>query len=207
MAFHLSKSLAQKVISSPLIRSTLSTSIARVTPVAANVAFPQNSFDTNVRRALSSSEKVPPEDYYDGHLVAEHLEFVDDMIAKTFEIENAMQDLRETHTQKRKAYEESASLEEMEQLFLKAEDQKLEISTHLESLRALLVARRNASHEPFAVDGPDGTSDAMDSSKMQDMAAINKDMGHLENTARINRQHATEKLVSQERARDPEHDW
>lgn len=111
------------------------------------------------RVAFFSTEKVPPEDYYNGHLMADRLEYLDDMIDKTLEIENNMESLKETYAQKRQAYRDSASLEEMEKLFLKAEEQKLMISAQIASLKKTLMGAKSAA---FAVDAPDGTSDEME---------------------------------------------
>lgn len=39
-------------------------------------------------RAFSAEKvQVPPEDYHDGHLMADHLEYLDDMLDKTVKIE------------------------------------------------------------------------------------------------------------------------
>lgn len=102
-------------------------------------------------------EHVPPEDYQNGHLITDHLEYLDDMISKTLEIEEKMERLKETYAEKRQAFHQAASPEEMEALFLKAEAQKDAISQEMGKLRRSLIHRKI-----FAVDAPDGTSDELE---------------------------------------------
>ena len=111
------------------------------------------------RFAFLSTEKVPPEDYYDGHLMADRLEYLDDMLDKTLEIESNMENLKQTYAQKRQAYRDSASLDEMEKLFLRAEEQKQLISAQIASLKKTLIGVKSAA---YAVDAPDGTSDELE---------------------------------------------
>lgn len=133
--------------------------VAQQAPRALTAAAPVRPMMT--RRFFSVEERVPDEDYVDGHLINDHLEYLDDMIDKTLEIETNMERLKETYSLKRKAYNESASLEEMEHLFLQAEEQKRLISAQIASLKSSLQLARSAP-TGFAVDGPDGTSDELE---------------------------------------------
>ena len=124
------------------------------------------------RLAFLSTEKVPPEDYYNGHLMADRLEYLDDMLDKTLEIESNMESLKETYAQKRQAYRDSASLDEMERLFLKAEEQKQLISAQIASLKKTLIGAKTAA---YAVDAPDGTSDELEELFIQEANDIIND--------------------------------
>ena len=124
------------------------------------------------RLAFFSTEKVPPEDYYDGHLMADRLEYLDDMLDKTLEIESHMENLKETYAKKRQAYRDSASLDEMEKLFLQAEEQKQMISAQIASLKKTLIGAKSAA---YAVDAPDGTSDELEELFVQEANDIIND--------------------------------
>lgn len=145
----LSKTIAGRTV-------TLATKYA---PRALAATAPQIQPLAASRLASSSSEKVPEEDYIDGHLLTDHLEYLDDMIDKTLKIESNMERLRQTYAEKRKAYNGSASVEEMERLFLQAEEQKQLISAQVSSLKTTLLSVKSNG---YAVDAPDGTSDELE---------------------------------------------
>ena len=154
-----------------------------------------------------STEKVPDEDYYDGHLMADHLEYIDDMIDKTIQIESFMTDLKETYNQKRSAMQgDSPTLtkEELDALFAKAALQKEQISSSLESMKAILLAQKTKT---YAVDAPDGTSDGSIREGIQEVNEIIDYAAKHEDTEKIRKQHEYEDAVKKDRARDPEHDW
>src|SRR3569832_1526454 len=88
----------------------MKTSLVRVSRVAAltaikrQAAFAPVALQSTWLRYASSTKKkrdtefgVPSEDYFDGHLMADHLEFLDDMIEKASVLEESLDNLKETH--------------------------------------------------------------------------------------------------------------
>jgi hypothetical protein len=104
--------------------------------------------------------------------MADRLEYLDDMLDKTLEIESHMENLKETYAKKRQAYRDSASLDEMEKLFLQAEEQKQMISAQIASLKKTLIGAKSAA---YAVDAPDGTSDELEELFVQEANDIIND--------------------------------
>jgi hypothetical protein len=154
---------------------------------------------------MFAAEKVPEEDYYDGHLMTEHLEYLDDMLDKTIEIEKSLDDLKETYSQKRSEYENAGLLEsseELEQLLDQAAAQKANISIQLTNLKTIML---NA--HATAIDAPDGTSDAELRDGYQEVNKIIEHAAKYEDKDMVNKKHAIEEKIQKERARDPEHDW
>eukprot|EP00934_Nitzschia_sp_Nitz4_P001815 Nitzschia sp. Nitz4//scaffold1_size375055//213114//213665//NITZ4_000285-RA/size375055-processed-gene-0.444-mRNA-1//-1//CDS//3329541072//1815//frame0 len=150
-----------------------------------------------------STEKVPDKDYVDGHLLTKRLEYVDDILDKTLVLESYMEDLQVTYAEKRRALEENRSLAEMEKLFMKAKSQKQWVSTELASIKAILMNAKTA----YAVDSPDGTSDA---SEREALGAVNAMIDHAakhEDHEKVDEIHRMENAVKKDRVRDPEHDW
>ena len=92
--------------------------------------------------------------------MADHLEYLDDMIEKTIKMEESIEGLKDTYAKKKAAYNNIGftTSAEIDQLFDTAALQKEELSSQLTELRAMMAAARNKG---FAVDAPDGTSDAM----------------------------------------------
>lgn len=133
-------------------------------------AAPVSSLAANDASRYYSAERVPPEDYQDDHLITDHLEYLDDMIGKTMEIEDHMENLRQTYAEKRTALQNEASPEEMESFFLKADAQKDAISAQLKELRRSLMLRKS-----FAVDAPDGTSDELEELFVEEAQSIIND--------------------------------
>lgn len=116
-------------------------------------------------------EPVPPEDYQDGHLITDHLEYLDDMIGKTLKIEDQMAQLRQTYAEKRQAVEESASPETIQALYWKSDAQKNAISKDVADLHRSFLIRRKI----FAVDAPDGTSDELNDLYVEEAQSIIND--------------------------------
>lgn len=111
----------------------------------------------SAHRAFITEAVVPPEDYYNGHLMADHLEYLDDMLDKTIKIENVMEDLKETYRKKKHAYENVGWMEspDIDALFATASHQKQDLSARISELKELI----QKSKATFAVDAPDGVSD------------------------------------------------
>lgn len=98
------------------------------------------------------TEKVPQEDYYDGHLLVDHLEYLDDMLEKTLDIENSMNDLKNTNAQKRQVLQNSGGhSEEMEALFIKSESQKEKMSVQIAHLKKLLANAQSTYAVRFSI--------------------------------------------------------
>ena len=150
------------------------------------------------------AEKVPDEDYVDGHLVNEHLEYLNDMVDKTVEIEKSLDDLKETYAQKRQAYEDAGLLEDKELVSLldKAAEQKASMAAQLSNLKTVVL---NA--HTMAIDAPDGMSDSEVRENFQEVNRIIDHAAKHEDTAAVNKRHDMEEKIQKERARDPEHDW
>lgn len=155
----------------------------------------------------SSSEKLPlpPEEYVDGHLKTDHLEFLDDMIAKTIEIEENMEELKETYGKKKAAYTNVGWMEsaEIDRLFETAATQKGDLSKKIASLKAMMHQAKST----FAVDAPDGLPDARTKEEMAEIDHIIQDAAEHEDKDKIEYQHKMDNAVRKDHARDPEHDW
>jgi hypothetical protein len=151
-----------------------------------------------------SSERIPEEDYYDGHLLADHLEYLDDMLDKTLKIEDSMKSLQETYDKKYEALKSNGSdTAELDALFHHAASQKSHISGQVTDLKKLLMEAQNN----YAVDGPDGTADGQIEDDLVEIDKIIDHAAELEDVDVINKQHEIEDAVKKDKARDPEHDW
>jgi hypothetical protein len=188
-----------KRVSLVVSKRALSSSLSRTSVLALG------SQSGRTTQRFLSTEKVPEEDYYDGHLLTDHLEYLDDMLDKTLKIETFMEELKQTYAQKREAFEQQGpgSNEEIEGLFEKSASQKEQISHQIASLKALLKQVQGT----FAVDAPDGTSDAQLREGLKEVDQIIDYAAEHEDTKKINKRHELENAVKKERARDPEHDW
>ena len=155
----------------------------------------------------SSSEKLPlpPEEYVNGHLKTDQLEFLDDMIAKTVEIEETMEALKDTYGKKKHAYTNVGWMEssEIDRLFETAATQKEDLSQKIASLKAMMKQAKGT----FAVDAPDGLPDARIKEEMAEINNIIQDAAEHEDKDKIEYQHKMDDAVRKDRARDPEHDW
>ena len=149
---------------------------------------------TNPARSFAS-EPVPEEDYYDGHLMVDRLEYLNDMIEKTISIESQLQELKETYNEKRQkakslmsessSKSKAADAEDMQVLFDRAAAQKDQISCDLERLRSIMVsaASTGGKSASFAVDGPDGTSDGQVRESVDEVRKIIDRSSHFDRDA------------------------
>jgi hypothetical protein len=92
--------------------------------------------------------------------MADHLEYLDDMIERTIKMEESMEGLKDTYAKKRVEFTNIGWTDsaEIDRLFDQAAMQKDELSGQIAELRKVMAAARQKG---FAVDAPDGTSDAM----------------------------------------------
>jgi hypothetical protein len=153
-------------------------------------------------RAIST-EQVPPEDYYDGHLLTDRLEYLDDMLDKTLALETSLDELKATYQQKKSAMKQGGSSSDMDSLFEKSAFQKENMSRQIEVLKASLKSARSG----YAVDAPDGVSDFEINEGVQEAASIIDYAAKHEDKEAISKRREQEKAVRMEQARDPEHDW
>eukprot|EP00980_Cylindrotheca_fusiformis_P027524 scaffold20849_cov57-Cylindrotheca_fusiformis.AAC.2 len=120
------------------------------------LSYPARECQQILSRKYISKEVVPEEDYYNGHLLVDHLEYLEDMLEKTITIDNSMKQLKEIYKKKQHTLKINGSnTTELDELFHHAAHQKSVISSHVEDLKQLLM---NAQTH-YAVDGPDGTAD------------------------------------------------
>lgn len=122
--------------------------LARSTQLARRLPLRQ-SLRLAVARFSSPSERAPPEDYINGHLLTEHLEFVEDMIQKVDELEQTTSRLKKAYTVK---WMDPADLEA---LFHVSKQTSQELAAQAERIRLLVEDGKHF----FAVDAPDGETD------------------------------------------------
>jgi hypothetical protein len=159
---------------------------------------------SHLKERTMSTEQVPPEDYYNGHLMTDRLEYLDDMLDKTLALESSLDELKTTYKQKKSAMTQGNSSADMEALFEKSAFQKENMSRQIEVLKASLKSARSSG---YAVDAPDGVSDFEINEGVEGAASIIDYAEKHEDKDAINKRHNQEKAVKKEQARDPEHDW
>jgi hypothetical protein len=112
--------------------------------------------------------KVPPEDYYDGHLMADHLEYLDDMIEHAHLLERHLDDLQVKHLRLLSATSNIKWMDagDIEALFGPSRRAHSSMSQQLQQTRHELAAK------VFAVDAPDGTADGRMQEEMREIQHI-----------------------------------
>mmetsp|Transcript_54612 Transcript_54612/g.132639 ORF Transcript_54612/g.132639 Transcript_54612/m.132639 type:complete len:200 (-) Transcript_54612:568-1167(-) len=149
-----------------------------------------------------STERVPPEDYVDGHLLTDHLEYLDDMLDLTLKMEESMAELQDLYNEKQAALAELSDAVELDALFEKSASKKALMSSQIVELKAVLSNAR-----AYASDAPDGTSDAEVRTNAKVVQEIIDDAAQIEDVDEVRMKHAMDRAVKKERARDTEHDW
>ncbi|CAJ1933322.1 unnamed protein product [Cylindrotheca closterium] len=162
---------------------------------------------SSARFSSSAREQVPKEDYYNGHLLADHLEYIDDMLDHTLNIENTVEGLKSIHAKKYEAYKtlSPGATSELDALFHQAAAEKEELSKQLKDLKNMMM--KVQKNPFFAVDSPDGMADA---ELVNDEAEVDRIIDYaskFEDTEMVEQKHKIEDAIKKERARDPEHDW
>lgn len=102
----------------------------------------------------SAKEFVPEEDYYQGHLMADHLEYLEDMIDKTVQLQETVRIVKDSHVSALEA-NKKLKAEDVDRLISLARKRNEEIAKQIESLQEILDGNRKT----FAVDAPDGEPD------------------------------------------------
>eukprot|EP00529_Nitzschia_sp_RCC80_P035806 CAMPEP_0113480462 /NCGR_PEP_ID=MMETSP0014_2-20120614/21890_1 /TAXON_ID=2857 /ORGANISM="Nitzschia sp." /LENGTH=172 /DNA_ID=CAMNT_0000373897 /DNA_START=228 /DNA_END=743 /DNA_ORIENTATION=+ /assembly_acc=CAM_ASM_000159 len=148
------------------------------------------------------AERVPPEDYVDGHLLTDHLEYLDDMLDVTLKMEESMAELQDLYNEKQAALAELSDAVELDALFEKSASKKALMSSQIAELKAVLSNAR-----AYASDAPDGTSDAEVRTNAKVVQEIIDDAAQIEDVDEVRMKHAMDRAVKKERARDTEHDW
>jgi hypothetical protein len=190
---------------------------------------------TTFVKCLSSKLPLPPEEYINGHLKTDHLEYLgslledrehrkkshlgqsvfssfdcfgfylDDMIEKTLEIEESMAGLKETYGKKKDSYTTIGWTSSADI------DRLFETAaTQKEELSEQIAELKKIMQKAkstFAVDAPDGSADAGTKEDMEEVNHIIKDAAEHEDKDKIELQHKMNHAVRKDRARDPEHDW
>mmetsp|Transcript_8734 Transcript_8734/g.15250 ORF Transcript_8734/g.15250 Transcript_8734/m.15250 type:complete len:187 (+) Transcript_8734:72-632(+) len=157
---------------------------------------------TRPRFLSSVKEEVPKEDYIDGHLITDHLEYMEDMLDVTLRMEQSMKELQETYDEKKQALADMSEMVEVDALFEKSAHQKALLSAQIAELKTVLANAR-----AYASDAPDGTPDAELREGVQEVNRIIDEASKFEDADAIRKQRAFDRAVKTERARDSEHDW
>ena len=102
----------------------------------------------------SPKDFVPDEDYYHGHLMADHLEYLEDMIDKSVQLQETVRIVKDSHTA---ALDTNKKLkaQDVDRLISIARARNQEIAMQLDRLQVVM----NDSKKTFAVDAPDGEPD------------------------------------------------
>jgi hypothetical protein len=159
-------------------RSTLAASQKATVPLLNSLA---NRSFSGPRKA--SSERVPDEDYYDGHLMTDHLEYLDDMLDNALKMETSMEDLKGTYAKKRHAFENVGWMNraEIDLLFDEAAMHKEKISNQISDLKRLVREAR----QTLAVDSPEGIPDGEVKDNIAEVNRLIQAAANHEDTAEI----------------------
>jgi hypothetical protein len=193
-------------MSSVVVRASRAAAAAASRPSsAASLTAWVQAFRIHGPRGFSTEkivEKVPKEDYVNGHLLVDHLEYLEDMMDVTLRMEQSMMELHDVYDEKKLALEELSEEVSLDALFEKSAAQKALLSEQIEELKTVLL---NA--KAFATDGPDGTADGEVREGLREVNRIIDSAAANEDADSIRIQHAYERATNKARARDPEHDW
>ncbi|KAG7365892.1 hypothetical protein IV203_028562 [Nitzschia inconspicua] len=179
--------------------SLLRPSIGRLVAQGITVARPSVLFMSSHTHV---DEVVPKEDYVNGHLITEHLEYMEDMLDVTLRMEQSMQELQDIYDEKRQALANMSEMVEIDALFEKSASKKALLSSQIEELKAVLSNAR-----AYASDAPDGTSDAELREGVREVDRIINAAAKIEDADKVRMQRAYDRAVKVDRARDTEHDW
>jgi hypothetical protein len=177
---HIILSMAAEQVKYNARSSMLSNSLFRsFLPLSTKLTFSTTSETATNDHKMSDSNSrsiVPPEDYYEGHLMTDHLEYLDDILEKTVRIENSLDELLVAYAKKKELLSTSTNVNwmgshEIQDLFVSSSLQKKQMQQELSELKVLLQEAKEAALKKslVGVDAPDGISDDM---IQQDMKAI-----------------------------------
>ena len=191
--------LARRACAAVTSRSSL---LPAVTVTSNSTVVQQPRSNNYLSFSTQQTERVPPEDYVDGHLLTDHLEFLDDMLDKTLMMEESMAELQDIYNEKRAALADLSEAVELDVLFEKSASKKALMSSQIAELKAVLNNAR-----AYASDAPDGTSDAELRTNAKVVQEIIDDAAQIEDVDEVRMKHAMDRAVKKEQARDTEHDW
>lgn len=121
-------------------------------------------------------------------LMAGYLEHLDSMMESTKNIEQSMQKLNETYAQKKTAIQRPTiqwtDTTEIDRLFDQSQQHKDDITAEIVKMKQLMTEARKI----FAVEAPDGISDAMMQEDMKQVSNIIEEAALKEDTAEIKAQ-------------------
>ena len=134
--------------------------------------------------------KVPDSDYYKGHLVADHLEYLDDVMEKSIQLESELGDLQKIYEKNQEIYNNIGftTSDEIDQLFLDAKVKKARMRVQIAEMKAIIESAKRT----IAVDAPDGTSDDFVAHEMEEIAHIIDDAAIHEDQEPILKQRAAD---------------
>lgn len=114
--------------------------------------------------------EIPATDYYKGHLMADHLEYLDDVLEKAVKLEEAMQELQETHQKKTDMYHTIGWTDsvEMEKLLQDSAEKKSTMQRQIDEIKQIVTSAKKV----FAVDAPDGLPDGFQQEELQEIGHI-----------------------------------
>ncbi|GAX27951.1 hypothetical protein FisN_32Lh029 [Fistulifera solaris] len=142
------------------------------------------------RRLLSSQAKRAASDP-ELQLMAGYLEHLDSLMESTRNIERSMEKLHETYAHKKTAIQRPTiqwtDTSEIDRLFDQSQQHKDDIAAELEKMKRFLIDARTI----FAVEAPDGISDAMEKEDMKQAAHIIDEAAIYEDKEEIDAQHRT----------------
>ena len=132
--------------------------------------------------------KVPDSDYYEGHLVADHLEYLDDVMEKSIQLESELGDLQKIYDKKQELYNNVGftTSDEIDQLFLDAKVKKARMRAQLAEMKAIIESAKRT----IAVDAPDGTPDDIVAHEMEEIGHIIDDAAIFEDKDAVLKQQA-----------------
>lgn len=165
-------------------------------------AYPSSAIIMPFSSHAHVEEVVPKEDYVNGHLITDHLEYMEDMLDVTLRMEQSMQDLQEIYDEKQQALANMSEMVEVDALFEKSAHKKAMLSAQITELQTVLANAR-----AYATDAPDGTPDAELREGAREVDRIINDAAEVEDADSVRKQRAFDRAVKTDRARDTEHDW
>lgn len=122
------------------------------------------AFHSSQPRSKQVDTKIPEADYYHGHLMTDHLEYLDDVLDKSIQLQSELCDLEQIYAKKQKSYNNVGWMNsaEIDQLFHEAKTKKANMKEQLAQMRSTLEAAKSKAKIAIAVDAPDGTSDDLE---------------------------------------------
>lgn len=173
------KSIAMRAVRRTLLLRSTSATASRVAAADARAFFGASTWtaagedEQPALRKFKSAHvdaDIPDADYYKGHLMADHLEYLDDVLEKTVELEESMQDLHDTHEKKKAVYTTIGWTDsaEMEELFQNEEAKKAALQRQIDELKEIVASAKRS----FAVDAPDGMPDGYQQEELKEINHI-----------------------------------